>query len=71
METHLSFSLYLLLSVVNRRLSYRYHLLVKVVHHLICFISTRDIPVNNAMDNTITANFDIILLFDVRYSCCG
>jgi hypothetical protein len=44
---------------------------VKVVHHLICFTSTRDIPVNNAMDNTITADFDIILLFDVRYSCCG
>jgi hypothetical protein len=44
---------------------------VKVFHHLICFTSTRDIPVNNAMDNTITANFDIILLFDLRCSCCG
>jgi hypothetical protein len=72
METYLSFSLYLLLSVVvNRRILYRYHLLVKVFHHLICFTSTRDIPVNNAMDNTITANFDIILLFDLRCSCCG
>ena len=70
METHLSFYLYLL-SVVNRRLSYRYHLLVKVFHHLICFTRTRDIPVNNTMDNTITANFGIILLFDLTCSCCA
>ena len=30
---------------------------------------TRDIPVNNTMDNVITANFDI-MLFVLRCCCC-
>jgi hypothetical protein len=34
----------------------------------ICYAETRDMPVNNTMDNTITANFDI-MLFDLRCCC--